>query len=379
MDYTSAYTLPDELIAAGLAAQAKYSGAHGGPVVHDVLPMPTHACAGMPGYARPTHAWQSNIAPSADEAYGEHPQHPAPARSGAGGGAGGSGGGRRSADGTLGPPSCLTRPAREPYREKQVQYVGIAHARISFDDEENAKPEHAAAFGARGQTQHQHGQTQQQRVRSGASSGGGGSRNSKQPQQQQPPPQQQSQRGVSATRKPFCASAHTAASARRPPPTPSAALGTSTPTPTSRSRAVPSKVAEVLSRDSSGAAVDGIIDGEGFGAAVQVASVIHSLEAELQELNGQYARCVNELRHPVVAADGIADDHALQARLRGLVLSMEQKAAQLAALRRTHTSLTESANAVRSELLTTRGALKQAAETAAARFQRIKKLESAAR
>ena len=71
------------------------------------------------------------------------------------------------------------------------------------------------------------------------------------------------------------------------------------------------------------------------------------------------------------------EDDEGHARLRDLVLQMEQKSAQLSALRRTHTIMTEKLDATREELARTRGALEETAEAAAARWRRIKKLEGA--
>ena len=135
---------------------------------------------------------------------------------------------------------------------------------------------------------------------------------------------------------------------------------------TSGGRAVPARVAEVLSRDGMGVA-----EGEGFGAQVQVETVIRSLEGELSELNGEYARAVAELRNPTRGGE----EASLQAQLRALVLRMEHKSSQLSALRRTHQALSDKVGAVRDELRETRGALAEAAETAEARYRRIRELE----
>ena len=54
---------------------------------------------------------------------------------------------------------------------------------------------------------------------------------------------------------------------------------------------------------------------------------------------------------------------------------MEQKSAQLSALRRTHSTLTDQLSSVRDELQRTRTALEQTAETATVRWRRIRKLE----
>ena len=56
---------------------------------------------------------------------------------------------------------------------------------------------------------------------------------------------------------------------------------------------------------------------------------------------------------------------------------MEQKAAHLAALRRTHTLVTDKLDTARDELMRTRAALQETAEAASARWKRIKKLEGA--
>jgi hypothetical protein len=136
---------------------------------------------------------------------------------------------------------------------------------------------------------------------------------------------------------------------------------------TTRSKPVPPKAIQVLGRDSASAAVEG----ELTGAQAQVMAVVRSVEAELAELNLQYKRAVAQLRAPQASGE----EEQVHARLRDLVLQMEQKSAQLAALRRTHTVMTDHLSGVRDELLATRAALEEAAETAAARFHRIRQLE----
>ena len=137
--------------------------------------------------------------------------------------------------------------------------------------------------------------------------------------------------------------------------------------PTDRAKPVPKRALDVLGRESVSEAVDGELNG----ASAQIVGVIRSVETELGELNLQYQRSVAELRAPQASGE---EEHA-HARLRDLVLQMEQKSAQLAALRRTHTVMTDHLSGVRDELLATRGALEEAAETAAARYHRIRKLE----
>ena len=68
-----------------------------------------------------------------------------------------------------------------------------------------------------------------------------------------------------------------------------------------------------------------------------IMGVMRSIENELAELNLQYKRAVAELRVP--GASG--EEESSQARLRDIVLSLEQKSAQLAALRRTHTMMAD--------------------------------------
>lgn len=116
-DSSSAYTLPTELLAAGAAARAKYSGAGGERVVHEVLPMRTHEDASMAldgrGYVRPTLASES----------GKYAR----------------------AEGT-GAPNTALRAAHRAAPKPPTRYVGVAEARIVWDcDGEEERQEHATA------------------------------------------------------------------------------------------------------------------------------------------------------------------------------------------------------------------------------------------
>ena len=137
----SPYALPTGLIAAGLAAQAKYSAAFGSKVHHSILPMDP-ARAGrtadgrMPSYARPTIArpypeWHDDelgadeVAANAVAAsYGC-----GATGSGAAGSAASVAAGATAARSTRAS-SHLGRAPRESYHGPG-RYVGVAHARIS--------------------------------------------------------------------------------------------------------------------------------------------------------------------------------------------------------------------------------------------------------
>ena len=84
--------------------------------------------------------------------------------------------------------------------------------------------------------------------------------------------------------------------------------------------------------------VGSVQDGGNGRAAVQISEVIRSVEHELEELNLSYQRSVATLRLPTATED---EDASVQIRLRDLVLSMESKGAQLAALRRSHAMLSQ--------------------------------------
>ena len=119
------YALPTELLAAGAAARAKYSGAFGERTVHGVCAMSSaeeaaEALNGR-GFTRPTIASETRSQPA---------QVDAP----------------RGSYGLRGPPSCLGRtsskaaqpiatpPAATP---PAAEYVGIAEARIVWEDDES--------------------------------------------------------------------------------------------------------------------------------------------------------------------------------------------------------------------------------------------------
>ena len=108
----------------------------------------------------------------------------------------------------------------------------------------------------------------------------------------------------------------------------------------------------------------GPLAGEGFVVEEQVGGIISGLEAELKELNAQYAKAIADLRK--VETAGGAEERELHTKLQGLVALMEQKGAQLGALRRTHAVLTD-------EKLATRGALEHAVTVA----HRLRKYGSA--
>ena len=356
-----AYALPEDLLRAGAAARAKYSGGVcGEPTVHGVPPMPSVDAALGSEYARPTRAWESRLRSESPE--------PEPA-------AGGTQSLRRS-----GPPSCLTRAA-EPYREKRVEYVGVAHARIRYeeDDEEAA----AAAETRRGNSGNRsrslsppRGGTRSAPCTPRAAACGSASSSASSARLAA------SRRGLATCngrssggaaarggRPPWgvgCSSRSGGGGARNVASVPTAALGVRRPVPSDRSVPTPQGAAAVLGMD--GYAHVDVVAGD---AALQVAGVIRSVEDELGELNRQYIDAVAMLRAP--GASG--QEEAVHARLRTLVLQLEQKSAQLGALRRTHTSLTESLGGVRDELLRTRSALQEAVDTAKTRWQRIQKLE----
>ena len=84
--------------------------------------------------------------------------------------------------------------------------------------------------------------------------------------------------------------------------------------------------------------------------------MIKAIEAELKDLNGQYTRALQDLKGPQ-HAEGSQEKLRVHARLRALVIAMEQKGAQLNALRRTHAVLAD-------EKLLTRGALEHAVASA---------------
>lgn len=346
---TDAPSSMDAVLAEGAATQIKYSAAGGGPIVHPVPPMPTLEAALGPGFARPTHAWYGRLGVDTDVL---EPYREASVRHGAlestlrkapptlGDGASGS----------AAPPSFLERAQRPRLRDRVEEYVGVAHARIQWEDPSDEDEGGAASRSERTAT------ANPPTARGRASSA----------------PRTRGTKGGSAPtapKKAFCASCHASAS-QRSAPTPSAALGHRKPAPSARARAVPREAEEVLARDASA-----LLEADGMSAALQVQGVIRSIEDELGELNLQYKRTVASLQRQAGGAPGAGGEEALHARIRGLVLRMEEKGAQLSSLRRTHTALTEKVDAVRDELLRTRGALQETAEAAAARWHRLRKLE----
>jgi predicted nucleic acid-binding Zn-ribbon protein len=140
--------------------------------------------------------------------------------------------------------------------------------------------------------------------------------------------------------------------------------------PSSKARPVPPGAAAVLQRDPAALLLP---DGQ-MAEELQVAAVMRAVQGELRELDGEYKRAVTELR----AAGSPLEEEEAHSKLRSVIMQMEQKSAQLAALRRTHTALADRASAVRDELIQTRTALKETAETAAMRLRRIQQLEQAA-
>ena len=334
-EWHAKYASLDQVVAEGRDAFAKYSAAHGERTVHRVPPMPTmeatveaHSGAdGVGSYARPTEAWDRRMLESL-----EPPPYSARRR------------------GMPGPPSCLTR---EPYSAPKVQYVSVADARIQWDDgnrEEQQQQQQPPPQPPSLTTRHATTTAAAAQRAAGGGRGGGSKRASS---------------NVPSNKRAFCAMSSAQSSSRTHRHiTPSTSAPK--PMPHLKGRPVPRKVAEVLLRDSSG-----LIDYEGYGAGLEVRNVIKSLEYELQDLNTQYSRTVAELRKPM----STGEEEGVHARMRTVVLQMEQKSAQLSALRRTHTQLTNQVGAVRDELAITRGALEEAAETAAQRFVRVRRLE----
>ena len=144
-----------------------------------------------------------------------------------------------------------------------------------------------------------------------------------------------------------------------------ASAATAKKAPSKDVSALPASVSAVLGSESP-------TDEAGAGASEQVQDVIRSLEAELRELDLLYRRAMADVRF---APTGGEDDPS-RGWLGGLEVQIEEKSRQLSALRRTHAALGKELGSVRDELQRTRGALEQAAETAAARFRRIQMLET---
>ena len=90
--------------------------------------------------------------------------------------------------------------------------------------------------------------------------------------------------------------------------------------------------------------------------------------------SGRSAR-LTEIHRTAAPGRVTAPPRAWQAQLRSIVLSMERKAEQLVAVRRTHDTMVDELASARSEVARTRHALEETAETAAARWRRIQALE----
>ena len=96
-----------------------------------------------------------------------------------------------------------------------------------------------------------------------------------------------------------------------------------------------------------------------------------AIEDELRDLNVQYSSAVAQLK----GMDASEASDQMAGHLRGIVLSMERKSAQLATVRRSHNKMLDEISAAREEVIRTRSALEETAETAAARWRRIQTLE----
>ena len=302
---TDAPSSMDAVLAEGAATQIKYSAAGGGPIVHPVPPMPTLEAALGPGFARPTHAWYGRLGVDTDVL---EPYREASVRHGAlestlrkapptlGDGASGS----------AAPPSFLERAQRPRLRDRVEEYVGVAHARIQWEDPSD-EDEGGARKRADGDGKSAH--RPRRAVERAANARHEGRQRA-----------DGAQEGVLRV-VPRVAS-------QRSAPTPSAALGHRKPAPSARARAVPREAEEVLARDASA-----LLEADGMSAALQVQGVIRSIEDELGELNLQYKRTVASLQRQAGGAPGAGGEEALHARIRGLVLRMEEKGAQLSSLR----------------------------------------------
>ena len=328
----SPYVLPSGLLAAGLAAQAKYSAAFGSKSYHEVPPLdPARSGVtldgGLPGYARPTHSMPYPATMGSfrygDAATVAEVEADAVAASYGGGmGATPRGGHGRG-------PSCLSRPPREPYRQKQAEHVGVAHARIQFEDgQQGAEPPQRGRRVPAGGS-----------LAGNPSAGGGGAG-------------AVAHKRVAHASKPryaLSAAASVAASARKSGGHASTPAG-AVPPQSARGRAA---AGAHKGRPAGGQPAGA---GEGFAAETQVGAVIKAIEEELKDLNGQYTRALQDLKGPE-HAEGSQEKVRVHARLRALVIAMEQKGAQLNALRRTHAVLAD-------DKLLTRGALEHAVASA---------------